>query len=72
VNIFLISYITSKALFFILVYGSFSQDLQVFAGLGGLAVAMNGGLGRNRKEDEVQDETEVALTETREEMAVPH
>lgn len=41
-NTFLISYLTAKAIFFVFAYGSFSSDLQVFTGLAGMAVAMNG------------------------------
>lgn len=44
VNSFLLAYFLTKATFFLLIYGSFQNDLMVFTGLVGLSASINGGM----------------------------
>lgn len=46
VNSFLLAYFLAKVAFFLLVYGSFQNDLMVFTGLVGLSASINGGMGQ--------------------------
>ena len=44
INVFLVAYFLTKAIFFFLVFGSFQNDLVIFTGIIGLSAAVNGGM----------------------------
>ncbi len=44
INTFMLAYFVTKTLFFLVVYGSFQNDLMVFTGLIGLSCSINGGM----------------------------
>lgn len=44
INTFLLAYFGTKVIFFMLVYGSFQNDLMIFTGLVALSVTINGGM----------------------------
>ncbi len=46
INRFLLSYFVVKIIFFLTIFGGFSSDMAVFAGLIGISVSMNGGVRR--------------------------
>lgn len=44
VNTFLLAYFVTKALFFLVIYGSFQNELSIFTGVVALSAAINGGV----------------------------